>query len=160
MSDNTTEQTRATGARYMEFIKLLQSDGFDREAAFTDGTFGKFLADDFMWYMFTDTLMEEKTRELGGEVAPAVLTRDEILAFLPKTKRIFLKPSTFEIHRILADGEWGIAEFRRSARWIDGSPYVGDYVMVFRVRGDQFTEINEYTVLLPVGSARRPAEKK
>lgn len=47
-------------------------------------------------------------------------------------------------HRILADGEYGVAEWTSHAQARNGTPYVNDYAVVFRVRDGLITEVREY----------------
>ena len=44
-------------------------------------------------------------------------------------------PVTQELHRIIADGEYAVAEWTSSARSVAGREYRNDYAVTFRVAG-------------------------
>jgi ketosteroid isomerase-like protein len=67
-------------------------------------------------------------------------------------------PVTQKLHRIIADGEYAVAEWTSSARSLAGREYRNDYAVAFRVADGLIVEVTEYTdtdylrrVLFPEG---------
>jgi uncharacterized protein len=53
-------------------------------------------------------------------------------------------PVTQDLHRVIADGEWAVAEWTSHARARGGAPYENDYAVVFRVTGGRIDAVTEY----------------
>jgi uncharacterized protein len=53
-------------------------------------------------------------------------------------------PVTQDLHRIIADGEYAVAEWTSHARTRDGRRYDNDYAGVFRVVDGRITAVTEY----------------
>ena len=53
-------------------------------------------------------------------------------------------PVVQDVHRIIADGEYAVAEWTTHARTRDGRCYDSDYAGVFRVVGGRLTAVTEY----------------
>ena len=53
-------------------------------------------------------------------------------------------PVVQDVHRIIADGEYAVAEWTTHARTRDGRWYDSDYAGVFRVVGGQLAAVTEY----------------
>ena len=49
-----------------------------------------------------------------------------------------------EVHRLLAEGDYVVAETSGSAETLDGRPYNNSYCWIIRLRGGQFVEVTEY----------------
>jgi ketosteroid isomerase-like protein len=53
-------------------------------------------------------------------------------------------PVTQELHRIIADGDYAVAEWTSHARARTGAPYDNDYAVVFHVAGGRIDAVTEY----------------
>ncbi len=53
-------------------------------------------------------------------------------------------PVVQDVHRIIADGEYAVAEWTTHARTRDGRRYDSDYAGVFRVVNGQLAAVTEY----------------
>ena len=53
-------------------------------------------------------------------------------------------PVTQTLHRVIADGEYAVAEWTSHARSRSGEPYDNDYAVVFRVADGLIAEVVEY----------------
>jgi uncharacterized protein len=53
-------------------------------------------------------------------------------------------PVVQDVHRIIADGEYAVAEWTTHARTRDGRRYESDYAGVFRVVNEQVAAVTEY----------------
>jgi uncharacterized protein len=53
-------------------------------------------------------------------------------------------PVTQDLHRIIADGDWAVAEWTSHARARDGAPYGNDYAVVFHVTDERIDAVTEY----------------
>jgi uncharacterized protein len=53
-------------------------------------------------------------------------------------------PVTQDVHRIVADGDYAVAEWTSHARARNGAPYDNDYAVVFRVAGGLIDAVTEY----------------
>ena len=53
-------------------------------------------------------------------------------------------PVTQTLHRIIADGDYAVAEWTSRARARNGTPYENDYAVVFRVTGGRIDAVTEY----------------
>jgi ketosteroid isomerase-like protein len=53
-------------------------------------------------------------------------------------------PVTQDLHRIIADGDWAVAEWTSRARARNGTPYDNDYAVVFHVTGGHIDAVTEY----------------
>ena len=53
-------------------------------------------------------------------------------------------PVLQDVHRIIADGEYAVAEWTTHARTRDGRRYQNDYAGVFQVVGGRLTAVTEY----------------
>jgi ketosteroid isomerase-like protein len=53
-------------------------------------------------------------------------------------------PVVQDVHRIIADGEYAVAEWTTHARTRDGRRYDSDYAAVFRVVNGQLAAVTEY----------------
>jgi hypothetical protein len=72
---------------------------------------------------------------------------DEILdGFLAKMFAVLdpAAPVTQDLRRIIADGEWAVAEWTSHARARNGTPYDNDYAVVFHVTGGHIDAVTEY----------------
>jgi uncharacterized protein len=49
-----------------------------------------------------------------------------------------------DVHRIIADGEYAVAEWTTHARTCDGRCYDSDYAGVFRVADGRLAAVTEY----------------
>lgn len=53
-------------------------------------------------------------------------------------------PLTQDLHRIIADGDYAVAEWTSHARARNGAPYDNDYAVVFHVAGGRINAVTEY----------------
>jgi uncharacterized protein len=53
-------------------------------------------------------------------------------------------PVTQDLHRIIADGDYAVAEWTSHARARGGEPYDNDYAVVFRVADGRIEAVTEY----------------
>jgi ketosteroid isomerase-like protein len=53
-------------------------------------------------------------------------------------------PVTQDLHRIIADGDWAVAEWTSHARARNGAPYDNDYAVVFHVADGRIDAVTEY----------------
>jgi SnoaL-like domain len=53
-------------------------------------------------------------------------------------------PVTQTLHRIIADGDYAVAEWTSRARARNGTPYGNDYAVVFHVTGGRIDAVTEY----------------
>ena len=53
-------------------------------------------------------------------------------------------PVTQDLHRIIADGEYAVAEWTSHARTRTGAPYDNDYAVVFHVTDGHIDAVTEY----------------
>lgn len=53
-------------------------------------------------------------------------------------------PVTQDLHRIIADGDWAVAEWTSHARARSGTPYDNDYAVVFHVTDGRIDAVSEY----------------
>jgi len=53
-------------------------------------------------------------------------------------------PVSQDLHRIIADGEYAVAEWTSHARARSGAAYDNDYAVVFRVAGGKVRAVTEY----------------
>jgi uncharacterized protein len=53
-------------------------------------------------------------------------------------------PVTQDLHRIIADGDYAVAEWTSHARARNGAPYDNDYAVVFHVAGGRIDAVTEY----------------
>jgi uncharacterized protein len=53
-------------------------------------------------------------------------------------------PVTQDLHRIIADGDYAVAEWTSHARARNGTPYDNDYAVVFHVTGGRIDAVTEY----------------
>lgn len=53
-------------------------------------------------------------------------------------------PVSQDLHRIVADGEYAVAEWTSHARARDGAEYTNDYAVVFHVVDGRIAEVREY----------------
>jgi uncharacterized protein len=73
----------------------------------------------------------------AGEILDGFLA--QVVATLDPTV-----PVTQTLHRIVADGEYAVAEWTSHARARDGAPYDNDYAVVFQVRDGLIVAVREY----------------
>ena len=125
MQEASTETSRAVVANFFRALRAGDKDAL--RAAF---------APDATWIL------------RGGLPASGTWTGpDAILdAFFP---RIFGRldpevPVVQDVHRIIADGEYAVAEWTTHARTRDGRCYDSDYAGVFRVVHGQLAAVTEY----------------
>ena len=53
-------------------------------------------------------------------------------------------PVTQDLHRIIADGDWAVAQWTSHARAHNGAPYDNDYAVVFHVTDGHIDTVTEY----------------
>jgi ketosteroid isomerase-like protein len=53
-------------------------------------------------------------------------------------------PVTQDLHRIIADGDWAVAQWTSHARAQNGAPYDNDYAVVFHVTDGHIDTVTEY----------------
>jgi ketosteroid isomerase-like protein len=53
-------------------------------------------------------------------------------------------PVTQDLHRIIADGDYAVAEWTSHARARDGAPYDNDYAVVFHITDGRIDAVTEY----------------
>jgi len=53
-------------------------------------------------------------------------------------------PVTQDLHRIIADNDWAVAEWTSHARGRSGTPYDNDYAVVFHITGGYIDKVTEY----------------
>jgi ketosteroid isomerase-like protein len=53
-------------------------------------------------------------------------------------------PVSQDLHRIIADGEYAVAEWSSHAQARNGAPYDNDYAVVFRVADGKVAAVTEY----------------
>jgi uncharacterized protein len=126
MQGTTTERTRAVGTAYVEAL------GAQDEPALR-----ALFAPDVVWtmqgdlpvsgtYTGADAIMGDFLRRVMDRLDPAV-------------------PVRLELRRIVADGEWGVAEWTSVARSRAGQEYRNDNALVFRVVDGHVAAVTEYT---------------
>jgi ketosteroid isomerase-like protein len=49
-----------------------------------------------------------------------------------------------EVHRLVAEGDYVVAQTSGSAETLDGRPYNNSYCWIIRLRAGQFAEVTEY----------------
>ncbi|HEY2241246.1 MAG TPA: nuclear transport factor 2 family protein [Streptosporangiaceae bacterium] len=54
------------------------------------------------------------------------------------------RPVTQDLHRIIADGDWAVAQWTSHARARNGVPYDNDYAVVFHVTGGHIDAVTEF----------------
>ena len=69
---------------------------------------------------------------LGGFLADVVATLEPAA------------PVSQDLHRIIADGDYAVAEWTSHARARNGAPYDNDYAVVFRVADGRIAAVTEY----------------
>jgi uncharacterized protein len=122
----TTEQTRAVVTDYVRALDAgdvtALRDAFTPDAAWTlQGDLpvsGSYVGPDAIFDKFLATVLER----LDSSV-----------------------PVRLELRRIIADGEWGVAEWTSVARSRAGREYRNDNALVFHVVDGLITEVTEYT---------------
>jgi uncharacterized protein len=72
-----------------------------------------------------------------GEILEGFLAR-MFAALDPQT------PVTQDLHRIIADGDYAVAEWTSHARTCNGVPYENDYAVVFHVTDGRIDAVTEY----------------
>ena len=121
----STEETRHVVAGYV--AALQRGDAGALRASFTP---------EATWTIHGD-IPVAGTWTGPGEILDGFLAR--LMATLdPGT------PVTQDLHRIIADGDYAVAEWTSHARARDGAPYDNDYAVVFHVTGGQIDAVTEY----------------
>jgi ketosteroid isomerase-like protein len=126
MSGSTTEETRRIVTAYAEALRTRDLD-----------TLRKTFAPDATWRML-GSLPVSGTWHGPEGILDGFLTR--MFARLDPTA-----PVSQEVHRIIADGEYAVAEWTSHARSADGRDYDNDYAIVFRVSDGHIAGVTEYT---------------
>lgn len=126
MSGSTTEETRRIVTAYVEALRARDLD-----------TLRKTFAPDATWRM-PGSLPVSGTWHGPEGILDGFLAR--MFARLDPTA-----PVSQEVHRIIADGEYAVAEWTSHARSADGRDYDNDYAIVFRVSDGQIAGVTEYT---------------
>lgn len=125
------QQTEDTRDVVAEYVRALQAGDLDAlRAAF---------APDATWTLPGDLPVS------GTWTGPAAIL-DDFLAQLvarldPST------PVTQDLHRVIADGEYAVAQWTSHARARTGENYDNDYAVVFHVVEGRIAEVTEYTDL-------------
>ena len=123
---DTTEQTRAVVAAYVEAL------GAGDESALR-----VLFAPDVVWTMQGDLPVSGTytgADAIMGDFLGRVMDRLDPAA-----------PVRLELRRIVADGEWSVAEWTSVARTRAGQEYRNDNALVFRVVDGQVAAVTEYT---------------
>jgi ketosteroid isomerase-like protein len=122
----TTEQTRAVVTEYVR--TLGAGDVTALRAAFTP---------DAVWTLQGDLPAS------GSYVGPDAIFDKFLTAVMDRLDRAV--PVQLELRRIVADGEWGVAEWTSVGRSRAGRTYRNDNALVFHVVDGLITEVTEYT---------------
>ncbi len=92
------------------------------------------MADDFIWRIIGSTAW-------SGDYVGKADVRERLLKPLYAQ---FTAPSSIVPTRILADGDYVVAECRGDATTISGERYANTYCFVIRMAGGQLQELTEY----------------
>ncbi len=92
------------------------------------------MADDFIWRIIGSTAW-------SGDYVGKAEVREHLLKPLYAQ---FTAPSSIVPTRILADGDYVVAECRGDATTISGERYANTYCFVIRMAGGQLQELTEY----------------
>lgn len=122
----STEETRAVLTDYVR--NLGAGDVTALRAAFTP---------DAVWTMQGDLPAS------GRYVGPDEIFDKFLVTVLERLDPAV--PVRLEPRRIVADGEWGVAEWTSIGRARSGREYRNDNILVFRVVDGLITEVTEYT---------------
>ena len=121
----TTEVTRKVVADY---VAALQAGDIDAlRAAFSPGA---------TWTIRGDV-------PVAGTWTGSDEILDGFLAQLLETVDT-TRPVTQQLHRIIADGQYAVAEWTSHATSRTGAEYVNDYAVVFQVADGRITAVTEY----------------
>ena len=123
MSD--TEQTRRVVADYVAALQRGDVDAL--RASFTP---------DATWTVRGD-LPVAGTYKGAGEILDGFLA--DVVATLDPSA-----PVSQTLHRIIADGDYAVAEWTSHARARNGAAYENDYAVVFQVRDGHIAAVTEY----------------
>ena len=126
MTDETTERTRAVVTAYVQALQAGDIDALRRS-----------FAPDATWTL-PGELPVSGTWTGPDAILDGFLAR--MFARLDPTH-----PVTQDLHRVIADGHYAVAEWTSHARSADGRAYDNDYAVVFRVRDGLIVEVTEYT---------------
>jgi uncharacterized protein len=125
MPENTTEATRAVVAAYVQALQRGDLDAL--RASFAPAA---------TWSL-RGGLPVSGTWTGADDILDGFLA--QVVARLDPDA-----PISQDLHRIIADGEYAVAEWTSHARARDGRPYTNDYAVVFHVVGGLIAEVTEY----------------
>jgi len=97
---------------------------------------GEFFTDETIWQV------NDVARGL-----PAQRGRNAIISdFLRPIREGLFEPGDpkISIRRLIADGDWVVAETTAMGRLLNGRQYINEYVFVIQVVGDKFRYVREY----------------
>jgi uncharacterized protein (TIGR02246 family) len=121
-----TEQTRAVVAAYVAALQRGDTDAL-RAAFAPDGT----------WTLYGDVPVAgvwKGADEIFDGFLAQLVTRFDLAAGITQT-----------LHRIVADGEYALAEWTSRATAHTGEPYVNDVAVLFHVVDGKIASAREYT---------------
>jgi uncharacterized protein len=114
--------------------KALIQDIMDGRARRDHGAFMAAMSDDFVWRIVGSTAW-------SGDYVGKDDVRERLLKPL---YRQFTAPSSITATRILADGEYVVAECRGNATTVGGQLYANTYCFVIRMADGKLREMTEY----------------
>jgi uncharacterized protein len=126
--------------------KALIQDIMDARARRDPGPFIAAMADDFVWRITGSTAWS------GDYVGKA-----DVLERLIKPLRAqFTAPNSLTLSRIIAEGDYVVAECRGNATTLAGDLYANTYCFVIRVADGKLRELTEYMDTALVERVLRP----
>ena len=126
--------------------KALIQDIMDARARRDPGPFIAAMADDFVWRITGSTAW-------SGEYVGKV----DVLERLMKPLRgQFTAPNSLTLSRIIAEGDYVVAECRGNATTLAGELYANTYCFVIRVADGKLRELTEYMDTALVERVLRP----
>ena len=126
--------------------KALIQDIMDARARRDAGPFNAAMADDFVWRITGSTAWS------GEYVGKA----DVLERLIKPLRGQFTAPNSLTLSRIIAEGDYVVAECRGNATTLAGELYANTYCFVIRVADGKLRELTEYMDTALVERVLRP----
>ena len=126
--------------------KALIQDIMDARARREPGPFIAAMADDFVWRITGSTAWS------GEYVGKA----DVLEGLMKPLHRQFTAPTSLTVSRIIAEGDYVVAECRGNATTLAGELYANTYCFVIRMADGKLRELTEYMDTALVERVLRP----
>ena len=126
--------------------KALIQDIMDARARRDPGPFIAAMADDFVWRITGSTAWS------GAYVGKA----DVLERLIKPLRGQFTAPNSLTLSRIIAEGDYVVAECRGNATTLAGELYANTYCFVIRVADGKLRELTEYMDTALVERVLRP----